>query len=189
MDLHLPRSHFEDQAAYLADRLNMDHVFGTALRYGRGAYGNALLSRFPIESSVIHRLPSLAENRICLEAKVTIDGKTVTLLNTHLGLDRRERLRQLEEVIIPLLQKQNDPAILTGDLNAPDYSAQIEAAAGNWQDTFKNNTGPLVSTYPANAPQVRIDYIFINSLCQCPSFQIITSQASDHLPVAASIRI
>jgi len=189
VDCLRPRSDFVNQTAFLAQKLDMEYVFGASIRYHTGAYGNAILSKLPIISSTNHLLPSIMESRACLEVKIIIDNSILTVFNTHLSLNNQERSRQLNDIILPLVMKQKNPAVLCGDFNAPDSAEEIKSAAKQLQDTFKNNTGLIVNTYSAADPQVRIDYIFINSHCQCRSFYIVDSLASDHLPAVASISI
>jgi endonuclease/exonuclease/phosphatase family metal-dependent hydrolase len=45
------------------------------------------------------------------------------------------------------------------------------------------------NTYPSDAPRVRIDYIYTDDKARCFDFAIFKSQASDHLPICASITI
>lgn len=184
-----PRSNWVKQSAYLAKQLDMNYVFGASIRYRTGAYGNALLSKFPIKSPVTHFLPDSTENRSCLKADIEIGSQILTVLNTHLGLDSQSRQRQLREFILPLMKKQLHPAILLGDFNAPDNSQEVKMVAKYLQDTFEFNSAPQVNTFSANHPQTRIDYIFFNSYCECGNFYIVDSMASDHLPVVAVISI
>ncbi len=184
-----PRSNFIDQAGFLAKSLGMEHVFGTTIRYQTGAYGNAILSKFPIIRYTNHLLPSLGEKRACLEAEMIIDDKEFTIFNTHLGLDAQERYKQLHDLILPQVMIKNNPTVLCGDFNAIDTAEEIKYVAGKLQDTYKQNTGPMVNTYPADDPQIRIDYVFVNHFCRCSDYCIVDSPASDHLPAAAKIRI
>mgnify|MGYP001438299506 FL=1 len=57
------RSGFRDQAKLLADRLDMHWCFATSMRWGFMQYGNAILSRFPIEHSEVYTLPGMKERR------------------------------------------------------------------------------------------------------------------------------
>jgi endonuclease/exonuclease/phosphatase family metal-dependent hydrolase len=68
------RSEFVDQADWLAEKLDMEHVFGPAITLesqGNRQYGNAILSRYPIIKSRKHPfdfLPKVVEDRSLLEA-------------------------------------------------------------------------------------------------------------------------
>ncbi|NLB52100.1 MAG: hypothetical protein GX808_04085 [Syntrophomonadaceae bacterium] len=184
-----PRSNFIRQTVFLARELGMNYVFGPATRYPIGAYGNALLSKFPFLSSSNHPLPSKYERRAFLEAQILLNGQVITVITTHLGLDSQERTRQLREFLLPLVKKQANAAVLLGDFNAPEDSKEIKMVARNLHDTFKSNSGLIDCTFPSSNPHVRIDYIFINSHCKCDDFYIVDSQISDHLPAVANIII
>lgn len=184
-----PRSNFIRQSAFLARELGMNYVFGPAARYPIGAYGNALLSKSLFLSSSNHPLPSKYERRAFLEAQILIDGQVITVITTHLGLDSKERMRQLREFILPSVKKQANAAVLLGDFNAPEDSVEIKMVTRNLFDTFKSNSGLIDHTFPSNDPHARIDYIFINSHCKCDDFYIVDAQISDHLPVVADIMI
>lgn len=184
-----PRSKSVRQAEYLAQTLAMDHVFGAAIRYQTGAYGNAILSKFPIRTSTNHLLPSLGEPRACLQAEIAIDDKKLTIFNTHLSLNQQERFIQLQNHILPLVRRKRNPVILSGDFNAPEDAEELEDCNRTLHDTYKQNTGHMVNTYPADDPQIRIDYIFINHYLRCSDFYIADTPASDHLPAVARIHI
>lgn len=189
VDEFRPRSHFVRQAAFLARYLDMNYVFGASSRYPTGAYGNALLSKFPVISSSSRFLPSSHERRALLEVRIAVDNQVVTLVNLHLGLNSPERCRQLQKIILPIMKSYSHAAVLLGDFNSPDDSAEMQMVAGSLHDTFASNSGLLHYTYTSDNPQVRIDYIFINQHCTCPDFYIVDSKASDHLPAVAHITI
>src|SRR5436190_16620436 len=60
LDLGRPRSAHADQAALIAKQLGWKHYFHPAMRHGDGQYGNAILSRFPIELQRAAELPGPA---------------------------------------------------------------------------------------------------------------------------------
>jgi len=184
-----PRSGSVDQAAYLARSLSMDHVFGAAIHYRTGAYGNAILSKFPFSKTAHHLLPSRREQRACLEAEIIIGTKKLSIFNTHLGLMQQERHLQLQDHILPMVMGKNNPLILSGDFNATETASELEPCNRTLKDTFKQNTGPVINTYPAHEPQIRIDYVFINHFLQCSNFFIVDTLASDHLPATARLRL
>ncbi len=184
-----PRSGSVDQAAYLARSLSMDHVFGAAIKYQTGAYGNAILSKFPFSKTAHHLLPSRGEQRACLEAEIIIGINKLSIFNTHLGLMQQERHHQLQEHILPMVREKNSPLLLSGDFNAPVTASELAPCISTLKDTFKQNTGSVINTYPAHEPQIRIDYIFINDFLHCSDFFIVDTLASDHLPATARLRL
>ena len=57
VDRYRWRSGYVDQAKELAELLGMDMRFAPSLIYTAGQYGNAILSRYPIEDSSYTLLP------------------------------------------------------------------------------------------------------------------------------------
>ncbi len=122
--------------AALAAQLGMHFVFGPCLRWPvqaelpAEAYGNALLSRWPIIASAAHHLTpkeedsgqllATKEQRGLLEARILLPtGTTFTVYVTHLDhTDEAARLLQLRVARQWLLRDRNRPHIVMGDFNA-----------------------------------------------------------------------
>lgn len=66
-----------DQAAELARFTGLRFRYGKAMDYQGGAYGQALLSRWPLEEFTVHALPNPAnvEPRIAISATVRPPGR------------------------------------------------------------------------------------------------------------------
>jgi len=122
--------------AALAERLGMHFVFGPCLRWPAqnhmpaDAYGNALLSRWPIIASAAHHLTpkeedqqqllAQKEQRGLLEGRILLPSKeTFTVYVTHLDhTDEAARLLQLRVARQWLGRDRNRPHLLMGDFNA-----------------------------------------------------------------------
>ena len=112
----------------LAERLGMNYVFGPCIRWPAqddmpaSAYGNALLSRWPIIASAAHHLTTVEdeEPRGLLEARVQLpSGRDFTVYQTHLGYhDEDVRLVQLRSVRAWTVRDRNRPHVVMGDFNA-----------------------------------------------------------------------
>ncbi len=120
----------------LAQRLQMYYVFGPCLRWPTqdampaDAYGNALLSRWPIIASAAHHLTPKDEDRQALlankeqrgllEARLLLpDKSTFTVYVTHLDHTAEAvRLLQLRVARQWLVRDRNRPHIVMGDFNA-----------------------------------------------------------------------
>jgi endonuclease/exonuclease/phosphatase family metal-dependent hydrolase len=134
----------------LANRLGFHFVFGPCLRWPAqddmpgDAFGNALLSRWPIIASAAHHLtpkePDLAaqlaglEQRGLLEGRILLpDGRTFTVYVTHLDYSAEEsRLIQLRTLRTWTLRDRNRPHVVMGDFNAIshwDFAEREEALA------------------------------------------------------------
>lgn len=122
--------------AVLAEALGMYYVFGPCLRWPaqntipERAYGNALLSRWPIVASAAHHLTPKDEDqqallqgkeqRGLLEARLLLpDQQPLTVYVTHLDhTDEAARLLQLRVARQWLIRDRNRPHLVMGDFNA-----------------------------------------------------------------------
>lgn len=188
----------------------------------QASYGNALLTRFPLLAHASHHLTPVDghEQRGLLEARILLPGAKTPLSVYVTHLDHRSetvRLRQLAAILQWTLRDRERPHVLLGDFNAlapGDYETQPEALAAlqasepfgrlateefqvvprllqrGYSDAQAHSAAP---TFPADDPQVRIDYIWVAPplaprvrWCQCWTTDE-TRVASDHLPVLAEI--
>lgn len=188
VDIGRPQTRQINQADVLAKKLGMFRVFGPVRVYPQGSYGNAVLSRFPILQTANHLLPDKHDERFCLETVIKAGEIQLKVLNTHLGLSQPVRYRQVKDCILPLINP-SEPALLTGDFNAPPTRPEIQLLSDLLCDTFTVNSGPNIFTFQALQPYARIDYIFINQSIQPVDYLIYDSPASDHFPVRTTIEL
>jgi endonuclease/exonuclease/phosphatase family metal-dependent hydrolase len=124
----------------LAAQLGMHFVFGPCLRWPAqdnlpaDAYGNALLSRWPILAGAAHHLTPVPdrEQRGLLEARIALpDGRPFTAYVTHLDhKDEDARLVQLRALRTWTVRDRNRPHLVMGDFNAIapwDFAGRPEA--------------------------------------------------------------
>ena len=176
-----------DMLSWLSYRLHMPYVFGpTADPF----WGNAILSRYPIVAYSRENLPP--------PELVIRRGFTVALID--LGADQRIKviatqfdhlegdtdIRQLQAQTIIDFWGGLDRTVLLGDLNAGPQSPEIyKLYYSRLEDAglrFKS-----ANTFPSNNPQERIDYILISPDLTASDVGVLSSTASDHLPVVAVI--
>lgn len=192
----LPRAHFHDQAALLAEALDMRHVaFGPQHRFSVGGYGNAILSRWPL-SQVEHIDLTIGRRKkrgaIVAHARLRFGEHTrsVALFNLHLGLAGSERGRQLERFLASgaLARLHSDtPVVIGGDFNDlwGSLGPRFLDPAGF------SRVGRMTNTFPAAVPVRPLDGIFVRGHFRaraCRSlYDALTRQASDHLPLVAEL--
>jgi len=137
-----------------------------AQRYGNSTgngQGNQILSTFPFDST---DLTTLSYSRSIAAAAITVHGRLITLMETHLDPESLTyRLTQARQVITwGLAQPEN--RIIGGDFNAwPDQTSIAEmnkTYADSWAEAAK--LGKALS-FAGNSPvgatrKGRIDYIF-----------------------------
>jgi len=193
------RSAYVDQAAWLAQRLGMHHVFAANLDLDptepggeRRQYGTALLSRHPILASR-HTLLPLApggEQRGLLETTLTVRGVRVAAAVTHLTHNNNaERLDQAR-AIVGMLGEAPERRILVGDLNATAEKPEIVTLTDVLPDAWRAGTGDGF-TMPVLDPTVRIDYILTSPDIRPVSAEVYAGDptASDHLPVVTELSV
>jgi endonuclease/exonuclease/phosphatase family metal-dependent hydrolase len=180
----LPQSRLADQPRALQRATGMRCLFGPAFSIGPGRYGNAVLSGVPARRRALHRLPGEGEPRAALEVEVEMEGRPLALFCTHFGLSDAARAEQ-SATLADAVRKAGAPVVLVGDLNAGPEAPEVLAlhAAG-----LRHAAPPVEPTFPSDQPQCRIDYILISPELTCERCQVLTTTASDHLPVLADLR-
>ena len=196
VDVNWARSGFADQAYEIAAAAGFAHyAFGPSLavpQAGRGTayYGNAILSRYPILRAERHPLPTPPgrEPRTALAVEVEIDGTPLTLIATHLGLNRAERQAQTA-ALAELVRSIKTPLILAGDLNAHPDAPEVQRLTALLADTHALAFDGPGLTFPSPEPTARIDYILLSQdlVPHLLAHHVPHSQASDHLPVIVEI--
>jgi endonuclease/exonuclease/phosphatase family metal-dependent hydrolase len=168
-----------DQAALLGKLCKMHHAFGQAMPHQGGQYGEAILSRFPIEKVATHPLPYSLERepRAALEVRVQIEGiGPLVFVGTHLchqGSDlRTQQTRRMSQLSA---KDEGPPIILAGDFNArPGSDPMNVLLEDGWTDVV--------------APRSRIDYVLVRASDPWKVKEVIIVDepvASDHDPVLA----
>ena len=169
-----------DQTELLERLTGMKGVFGRAMYYSGGEYGEAILSRFPMEGAKAHPLPYLPgqEPRAALAVSIKPDNglPQFVFVGTHL-CHQSEQTRTYQTTRINELfrAEAGPPVVLAGDLNARTGSAPMNVLlAERWVD--------------ATEPQSRIDYVLIRKSDPWRVVEVVTIDervASDHRPVLA----
>jgi endonuclease/exonuclease/phosphatase family metal-dependent hydrolase len=171
-----------DQAALLGQLTGMNVVFGAAMPFAGGHYGQAILSRFPIEDTKTYPLPFMfdQEPRALIEATVVPENGLPKLVfaGTHLSnVSGDTRVQQVKEIRKKLRGREDTPVILAGDFNARPGSSPMETMLGNdWID--------------ATAPESVIDYILLRRQDGWRVREIKTVDdriVSDHRPVLVEL--
>ncbi|HET8644071.1 MAG TPA: endonuclease/exonuclease/phosphatase family protein, partial [Vicinamibacteria bacterium] len=111
----------ENQAEFLARETGMHWQLGENRQMRGGAYGNVVLSRFPMRRVENYDLSVKGyERRGCLHIDVDVGDRVLHIFNVHLGtdyLERRHQGRRLLGAEILLNQQLNGPRLMLGDFN------------------------------------------------------------------------
>lgn len=183
---HCPAEHLlEDLAAHTKAAF----IPGITLLDHRGHYGNAVLTRLPVRSIRRHDISVPGrEPRGALELELTTGSASLQLVATHLGLKRRERRAQADQ-LLPLFERAKDGAslqILLGDLNE---WLPFSAVPAGLRRQFQPSPAP--ATFPARRPLLALDRLYVRPAAALRSLRVHRSPlarlASDHLPLVADI--
>lgn len=172
------RSQFFDQVQRLATELDMNVLYFPSLSFPGLYYGNVILSKFPIVETDVIPFINKGENRAAVIAKILLpDKEEVYVINTHLGLNKEERIQAMH-VLKSYLGELNKPIILTGDLNSTPKMNEYEMWGGFLN---KSNEGiPLQTFYKKDW---QIDYIFHSNHFNVERVTVQRGDVSDHFPV------
>jgi endonuclease/exonuclease/phosphatase family metal-dependent hydrolase len=182
VDRYRWRSGYVDQAKELAELLGMDMRFSPSLIYTAGQYGNAILSRYPIEDSSYTLLPGNKEPRSLLEVKIKIGSEPVRIADTHLGLSKEDRSVQLAR-ISEKVANYDDPLVVAGDFNM-----ELDSFPFKIEPTELTKVPLRADVKSTFVDGKRIDHIFTNRKNVQSSWAIPTI-FSDHFPVITLIRL
>ena len=184
MDRGCRRSGGVDQAAELARLTGLHGVFGAAMDFDGGQYGQAILSRHPVDRTEVHRLPGGGEPRIALEAEFAADGRPLRFVSVHLdaadGMIREKQAAVLDRV----LGEAGTPVALCGDFNDVPDSATMRSF-GDWLPVMKSQP---VMTCPGDDPTVEIDHVLVRGFTPTGTARVLPEAvASDHRPVISTL--
>ena len=194
VDFKTNRAKRYDLATELGWRTKMISLFGKAMPYDGGEYGEAILSKHTLLSSRNVSLPFSPGNepRAALEiTSILPSGDTISFIGTHLDhlRDETDRVKQVH-AINDAFKNNPFPSILAGDLNALPLSKPIEILESHWTSCYDKNDPQ--ATYPSNAPTKKIDYIMFkpNHKWKVVDKKLIAdSVASDHCAVLVVLEL
>ena len=120
-----------------------------------------------------------------LKAKIDCEGRKIGVYISHFGLSDAERVNAAE-LVLTEIGKEKDPAIFMGDLNMTPDDPLIKRLCSVLTDTAM---GQVYRTHHALSLNEKIDYIFVKGGFEVKKTFAPYTQASDHLPVIADVRL
>lgn len=150
-----------DLVTELGWRTKMSPLFGKAMAYDGGEYGEGVLSKTSFLSTRNVALPYYDDHepRAALEITTTLSSKdTISFIGTHLDhlIDEKDRVAQVNK-INKVFSKNKYPSILAGDLNAEPNSSPINILEQVWTASYDKNN--IEYTYSSENPTKKIDYV------------------------------
>jgi endonuclease/exonuclease/phosphatase family metal-dependent hydrolase len=212
VDRDQPRSHGRDLTAEVATVVGavawrfeptVSGTPGLAWSPARGpvdgpAYGIGLVSRWPVRSWRVVRLPVSPlrspvlvpgpsrprvvllrdEPRVLLSAVVETPTGPLTVATTHLSFVPGWNVRQLRRAVAAL----GSPGLLAGDLNLPLRALSPALARTGWRPLAR------VPTYPAAAPRVQLDHVLASGAFHVVAVESRALPVSDHRALVVELR-
>src|SRR5512138_1767185 len=154
-----------DGAERLARLTGLSGAFGPTLRRHGGDFGNAILSRHPVEATRTYDLSVRGrEPRGCIRADVATAASRVHFFAVHLGLHWRERRRQAAQLLSADILRDaalSFPLVLVGDFN----SWSSRAAVPRWLRRQLVDCAVAAAdespTFPSWFPLLRLDRAYV----------------------------
>lgn len=198
-----------DLAAELAAELGYHHTFASCMEKNGFGFGNAVLSRWPIEdweTTSLSGESETGESRLAVYAKVNGPRGAIPVFNTHLNWRfEHSHIRQLQVTdltrFVDRMRPWTFPPILCGDFNAEPEAEEMRMLTGlaacpveglvlhdAWRFAGDGGSGmtwananPYVSkTYE---PDRRIDYILVGLPEARGAGHIVDCQVAGHQPI------
>jgi endonuclease/exonuclease/phosphatase family metal-dependent hydrolase len=192
---------------WLAERLGFSRAYGRA-NGDLGAIGfeegPAVLSRFPLLDVRLHQLThghNPLVRRVALGARVTTPVGPLLVVTVHLGLLQRHNAGQIRRLRDWVRRTAaGDAAVVGGDFNAPEHSAEIARTARLWTDTFRHAHPHADATTHERTGRWRpglrrrLDYVFVHQsgaahwhVVAAGHLEARDGPHSDHLAVLARL--
>ncbi|HET6586394.1 MAG TPA: endonuclease/exonuclease/phosphatase family protein [Oleiagrimonas sp.] len=180
------RSGFRNQTRYLAEAAGMPYwCYQPNRPIGRLAHtANGLISRLQPSEVLDYPLPGRIPGRGVLLASFSHGEETLAVAIAHLSLGTQARARQL--AFIAELLSSYPHTVLMGDLNTDANSPEMRQLFRHTNLQPPTNPTP---TFPSWRPQRAIDHILTSSDITLERVWTLSAAFSDHLPLAAEIRL
>jgi endonuclease/exonuclease/phosphatase family metal-dependent hydrolase len=175
---------------YIGKKLGMQAIPGLTLARHDGPFGNALLTKRKVLD--VRRLGftySRREPRNALDVDLEVNGETVRVIVTHLGLWPAERRYQVQQILKLLKQTPiNERVIVLGDIN----EWLPHGRPLRWMNALFGRC-PAERSFPSRWPLVALDRVWVrprHALLALKAHRTpLAELASDHLPVKALIAL
>jgi endonuclease/exonuclease/phosphatase family metal-dependent hydrolase len=181
-----------DMVTWLSQRLNLPYVWGPT---ADALWGNAILSRYPIEQVEFRAMPNndlIRPARGFIDATLNVGGQPLHVIATHLhhvDVDGSLRLPQAQALLDAWAQQPH--SIVLGDLNALPNSDEMQLLReAGLSDAFTSSgAGGEGFTFRSGDLNRRIDYIYHSPDLIARDFHVNPSQASDHAALAVTLAV
>jgi endonuclease/exonuclease/phosphatase family metal-dependent hydrolase len=195
VDRLVGRSQFDDQPRLLGQSLNLQSTLQANVSVANGTYGNLILSRWAVGST--HRISlkrGIRKARGAQLVHVETPEGPIHLVNTHLGLDERERHWQVAFLLEHQLFQSHAtiPTVIAGDFNDWRNTLAEKSLA---RYGFHQITSPPSEyrSFPSWLPIGGLDKVFVRGGLKTERIRVVRTSlarvASDHLPIVADFSL
>lgn len=181
-----------DQANEMGRLTGYYPVFAKTIDVLGGEYGIAFLSRLPVLETQITHIPDPErtgdyhyEHRCILRCVLLADEQPVTVFTTHFGLAPSEQENAVATAL-SLLEKETNPVLFMGDLNAEPNTPEVKPLFAALKDTCEGNS---LLTFPSDTPRIKIDHILYCGNWRVLDVYSMDTQNSDHRPLIAEMEL
>jgi endonuclease/exonuclease/phosphatase family metal-dependent hydrolase len=178
--------------AYGSVRKSYDRGCGK-LPTNSGAWGNAMLSKFPVRSlknALYAKQAKDGQKRGYHAMTVTFPGGAgVRFFNTHIALEKDAQGAQVAQ-----LAKEADgfaKAVVLGDLNLKPDRTELRPLTSAFSEVDPDNKSPTFKNDPEDAkkkPTSKIDYIYLKGVVKRAAVETYWTASSDHRPKIVTVR-
>ena len=180
------RSYFVNQVEYLGKKGRFPFwCHQTNRNLGRFAqHSMGLLSKVTPLLITEHKLPGFIPGRGVMEVRFGNEESPLILLQVHLALGRRARLRQLG--FISELVNAFENVIVMGDFNCRSRSYEMDLLLDK---TSLSEPVDKLHTFPSWKPMRNIDHVLVTKTIKIRDIQVLSHTVSDHLPIAVEVEV
>lgn len=186
------------QVEYIAEKIWPHYIYAKNAVYQSGDHGNAILSKYPIDSfENINLSSSNRASRGILHSQLILgeEKATVHLLCVHLGLFKAERAEQCKALMLRINEvvPENEPLLMAGDFN--DWRNHLSRPLADElgiEEAFFSVEGHHARSFPAIRPALCVDRIYFRGM-KVREVQCLQGKPwrmlSDHIPLYASFEL
>ena len=187
----------DEQAECISSELEMPFAMGENRQHHGCAYGNVLMSPWPIGETRNYDLSVRGrEQRGCLRADIAVNGGLrLHVFNVHLGTSLMERREQGRKLIAPELLAQTGleaPRIVLGDFNEWTTGLATRLLREHLESADIRHHLHRSRTYPGLLPFLHLDHIYYDKMLKLEKLCLYrtakTLIASDHLPLVGDFQ-
>ncbi len=164
--------------------------------------GQAVLSRYPIESEEYWEYKDLLATMGHQRVSIDFEGTSIVIYNTHpwpalafeTGYDDESHRVAMVDVIERSLT-EDGPVLVVGDLNMTDEFGEYDMLEEHYTDSFINAGNNIGYTYPnfkfePFPPMLRLDFIWHNEYFVSEQAVVLSQHgSSDHSPLLATLAL